>query len=186
MDIYKKIVKVKQSIGKVSKDAYNPFHESQYFDINQLLEVLEPELQKNKLMLLQPIIDGAVVSKIIDLETGEGLVSSLDLPKLDNPQKIGSCITYYRRYTLQSLLSLQAEDDDGNAGAGLRVKKEKKPEPEKWLNITPKDSKVPTPEWTNVLKGIADGTIKSLNDVRGFYKVSKAVGAAIEKELKNR
>jgi hypothetical protein len=35
------------------------------------------------------------------------------LPNLQDPQ-LGSAITYYRRYTLQSLLGLQAEDDDGN------------------------------------------------------------------------
>jgi hypothetical protein len=35
------------------------------------------------------------------------------LPNLQDPQKLGSAITY-RRYTLQSLLGLQAEDDDGN------------------------------------------------------------------------
>jgi hypothetical protein len=29
-----------------------------------------------------------------------------------NPQQMGSAITYFRRYTLQSLLSLRAEDDD--------------------------------------------------------------------------
>ena len=27
---------------------------------------------------------------------------------------MGSAITYYRRYTLQSLLGLSADDDDGN------------------------------------------------------------------------
>jgi hypothetical protein len=30
---------------------------------------------------------------------------------------MGSAITYYRRYTLQSLLSLQAVDDDGQAAS---------------------------------------------------------------------
>jgi hypothetical protein len=31
------------------------------------------------------------------------------------PQEIGSSITYARRYNIQSLLNLAAEDDDGNA-----------------------------------------------------------------------
>lgn len=57
------------------------------------------------------------------------------------------------------------------------------PEPEQWLNITPKGSDIPTHEWNNVLKGIADGKIKTLKDVRGFYKVSKKVAEAIEIEL---
>jgi hypothetical protein len=37
----------------------------------------------------------------------------MDLPQGVNPQNMGSAITYYRRYTLQSALSLQAVDDDG-------------------------------------------------------------------------
>jgi hypothetical protein len=36
---------------------------------------------------------------------------------------MGSAITYYRRYTLQSLLSLQAEDDDANTASKTPVKK---------------------------------------------------------------
>jgi len=35
----------------------------------------------------------------------------------NDPQKHGSEITYYRRYTLQSLLAMQADDDDGNAAS---------------------------------------------------------------------
>jgi hypothetical protein len=38
----------------------------------------------------------------------------MKLPEILDPQKIGSAVTYYRRYTLQSLLSLQAVDDDAN------------------------------------------------------------------------
>ena len=40
--------------------------------------------------------------------------SSIQLTQFNDPQKLGSAITYYRRYTLQSLLGLQAEDDDAN------------------------------------------------------------------------
>jgi hypothetical protein len=42
------------------------------------------------------------------------------LPNL-HPQKLGSAITYYRRYTLQSLLGLQAEDDGNKASATVKV-----------------------------------------------------------------
>ena len=62
---------------------------------------------------MQPIRDGKQYSVIIDLDGGS-FESSLTLPTDLDAQKIGSAITYYRRYTLQSLLGLQAEDDDGN------------------------------------------------------------------------
>jgi hypothetical protein len=41
----------------------------------------------------------------------------MELPAGLNPQQIGSCLTYYRRYTLVSLCSLQSVDDDGEAAS---------------------------------------------------------------------
>jgi hypothetical protein len=58
-----------------------------------------------------------VFTEIIDIETGDSLESSLELPAIIDPQKLLSCITYYRRGTLVSLLSLQAIDDDGETAS---------------------------------------------------------------------
>lgn len=113
-DLLKKLSKVKSEIGKISKDKTNPFFKSKFFDINTLLEHTEPLLEKYGLLLLQPIRDGKVISFIYDVETGDSEWSGISLPDISDPQKLGSAITYYRRYTLQSLLGLQAEDDDGN------------------------------------------------------------------------
>jgi hypothetical protein len=120
--ILEKINKVKSEIGKISKDSTNPFFKSKYFDVNQLLEHVEPLLEKNGLVLLQPIKEGCVTTEIVDIKSGEKLESSICLPPSTDPQKIGSAITYYRRYTLQSLLALQSEDDDGNKAAGNNKK----------------------------------------------------------------
>jgi len=114
MNIYAKLNEVKKEIGTISKDSTNPFFKSKYFDINALLKHVEPLLQKNGLLLLQPIVKGEVFSEIIDVESGDSVTSSIPLPQIEDPQKIASCVTYYRRYTLQSLISLQAEDDDAN------------------------------------------------------------------------
>ncbi len=114
MSIYKKLHSAKSEIGAISKDSRNPFFKSKYFDINQLLEHTEPILQKHDLLCLQPIIDGVVTSQIIDVETGEKVESGIALTNITDPQKRGSEITYYRRYTLASLLGMQAEDDDAN------------------------------------------------------------------------
>ena len=114
MSIYKKLFEAKKEIGKISKDSTNPFFKSKYFDVNSLLEHVEPILSKHDLVLLQPIANGFVSTVIVDIETSEKVESSLALPNIQDPQKLGSAITYYRRYTLQSLLGLQAEDDDAN------------------------------------------------------------------------
>lgn len=57
-----------------------------------------------------------------------------------------------------------------------------KKEPEKWLNRTDKQGNV-TPEWTNILKGISDAKITSVQDVRKYYKVSKATQTDLEEAL---
>ena len=123
MSIYKKLLEVQKEVGAISKDSKNPFFKSKYFDINQLIEHVQPVLNKQGLVLLQPIQDGKVQSVLIDSEGGESVKSELELPQLTDPQKIGSCISYYRRYTLSSLVGLQAEDDDAN----LAAKKASKP-----------------------------------------------------------
>ena len=114
MSIYKKLFEAKKEIGKISKDSTNPFFKSKYFDINGLLEHVEPILQKHDLLLLQPITDGKVSTVIVDIETGEKVISEIALPQLNDPQKLGSCVSYYRRYTAQSLICLQSTDDDAN------------------------------------------------------------------------
>lgn len=128
-EIYKKIAKAKKEIGAIVKDAENDFFKAKYFDINKLIEIVEPKLEAQGLLLMQPIYDGKVVTRIICIETGEELKSEMTLPVQDNPQKIGSAITYYRRYTLTSLLALQAEDDDGNKSAKKEVEKGNLTEP---------------------------------------------------------
>jgi hypothetical protein len=112
--IYHKLWKAKQEIGKVAKGKDNPFFKSKYADLNALLEATEPILLKYDLIVLQPIIDGQVCTRIIDIENGDFVESSLMLPVVSDPQKQIAGVTYFRRATLQSLLSLQAIDDDGN------------------------------------------------------------------------
>lgn len=127
MSIYKQLFEAKKEIGKISKDSKNPFFKSKYFDINSLLEHVEPILQKHNLLLLQPIEEGKVTTVIVDIETGEKVKSEITLPQLNDPQKLGSCVSYYRRYTAQSLICLQSTDDDANlASKKAPVKKDYK------------------------------------------------------------
>jgi hypothetical protein len=114
--LYTKLWKAKQEIGKVTKGSNNPFFKSKYADLNALLEATEPILLKHGLIVLQPIVNAVVcVHRIIDALTMESMVeSSLALPIVSDPQKQIAGVTYFRRASLQSLLSMQAIDLDGN------------------------------------------------------------------------
>ena len=119
-----KLLKAQKEIGAVKKGKENPFFKSKYADINDYLGVIKPVLNKHGLVLVQPIThfknrQTALSTKILDGETGKVLhESKFALPEIDDPQKMGSAITYYRRYALQSLFALEAEDDDGNRASG--------------------------------------------------------------------
>ena len=122
MNIYEKLFHLQQEIGSISKDAKNPFYKSKYFDINSLIGQLKPLLAKHKLLLMQPINDNKVYSVIHDLD-GSSVTSAMELPVGLDAQKMGSAVTYFGRYTLQSLLGLQAVDDDGNLASTTRPQK---------------------------------------------------------------
>jgi hypothetical protein len=127
----KKILEVKKEIGNLSKNSKNPFFKSAYLDLNDLLNAVEPLLQKNGLVLLQPIIGNSVQSVIYEAESGNRVcISSMNIPEnITDPQKLGSCITYFRRYTLKSLLAIAETDDDGNMAAKPKEKVEAKEDP---------------------------------------------------------
>jgi hypothetical protein len=53
MSIYKKLLEVQKEVGAISKDSKNPFFKSKYFDINQLIEHVQPVLNNKGLLLTQ-------------------------------------------------------------------------------------------------------------------------------------
>ena len=117
LSFHQKLHRAKLAIGKVTKNANNPHFKKSYADLNAIIEAVEPILLENGLLLLQPIQGNSVCTQIIDIDSGTMVESCMELPAGLNPQQQGSAITYYRRYTLQSTLSLQSVDDDGAAAS---------------------------------------------------------------------
>jgi hypothetical protein len=123
LTLHQKLHRAKLAIGKVTKNATakiptkNGTMNLVYADINAIIEAVEPILLENGLLLLQPIQNESVCTQIIDIDSGVMVESSMKLPVTVQPKDMGSAITYYRRYTLQSALSLQAIDDDAEAAS---------------------------------------------------------------------
>ena len=88
-----------------------------YFDINTIIDEVKPILNDCGIVLLQPLgtEDGKLVMHTI-LINAENCTDKLQytcpLSMLNDPQKQGGVVTYFRRYCLQSLLCLEAADDD--------------------------------------------------------------------------
>lgn len=119
LTLHQKLHRAKLAIGKVTKNSTakiptkNGTMNLVYADINAILEAVDPILLENGLLLLQPIQNECVCTQVIDIDSGTMIESCMKLPATVQPKDMGSAITYYRRYTLQSALSLQAVDDDG-------------------------------------------------------------------------
>lgn len=115
-----------EEMGTITKDANNPFFKSKYAPLETILPAIKEHLKKAGLVFTQMpnhLMSSAdktyipsIITKLIHIESGEELSAEvpLVLAKQD-PQGVGSAITYMRRYALVSMLGLNCdEDDDGN------------------------------------------------------------------------
>lgn len=126
-NLYTKLLDVTSKIEKLEKDKKNPFFKSSYVSLDKVIDVVRPHLLAEKLLLLQPIEQGCVGTRIFCTESNKFIDSFIPLPENMKPQDLGSCITYFRRYTLVSLLGLAQEDDDGNNAHGRAKAPKAKP-----------------------------------------------------------
>lgn len=117
------LLKAQSEMGNAKKSATNPFFKSKYSDLNSVREAVMPVLNENGIIVLQPMVtvDGVEYVKTVLLhESGEMIESFTKiLCKVQNdPQAYGSGVTYARRYGLQSLVCIGAEDDDAQKAMG--------------------------------------------------------------------
>ena len=115
----KAFIEAQKEMGNATKDSLNPFFKSKYADLNSIREACLPALNKHGIAVLQPIVqvEGKNYVKTLLLhESGESMecLTEIIFAKQNDAQAQGSGITYARRYGLQSLVNVGAEDDDGN------------------------------------------------------------------------
>ena len=120
-EIASAISKAQAEMGGAIKDSNNPFFKSSYADLASVISVIKKPMTDNGLAYIQaPVFNGDIagVTTLITHTSGEWFESELLLPiKKTDAQSVGSCVTYARRYSLQSLLGVPAVDDDGNAAS---------------------------------------------------------------------
>jgi ERF superfamily len=120
------MTKASAGYSQIVKDKVNPFHKSKYASLESVMAAVNPALHANGLCLTasMSIEDGQpCITMCLYHESGGFLQSRLPLPISGDPQKLGSLITYYRRYLICSLLNVQADaDDDGNSSSTQDLK----------------------------------------------------------------
>jgi len=110
--IQTQLLEFQKKVTVIKKDAKNPHFKNTYASLTQIISEVKPILSEVGIVLTQPIINGNVSTMLTF--GSEVLESSIPLPIGLQPQPLGSAITYFRRYTLASLLALEIDDDDAN------------------------------------------------------------------------
>lgn len=114
------MLKVQSHIKGMIPDAKNPFFKSNYITLDGILEFVRPILSSEGIWCIQEATgDGEYISVVTRLIHSSGEFLETDIlkmkPQKNDPQQMGSCITYAKRYQLASLLGISSEvDDDGN------------------------------------------------------------------------
>jgi hypothetical protein len=111
------LAKFHAMVGKISKDAKNPFFKSNYASLPHIITEVSEPLEKAGLVITQfPNGDG-LTTMLIHAESGEYISATytLQVVRQNDPQAQGSAISYARRYAITSILNLAISDDDGEA-----------------------------------------------------------------------
>jgi hypothetical protein len=192
-NVWSKVFKVQEKELSVVKTAANAAYKqngktSKYADINSILSVVAPELNEVKLVTAFMLTGDKLFMQVTDIESGEWIRFACQLNLTgQTAQQIGSQITYYRRYMLNSFFNLQAEDDDGNATSGVSVVT---------TYETPKASPVTTTAVKPALVGgskeaealkqqYTKGELTQWSQITDKYTVSEQVKLAIKATMPN-
>lgn len=163
-----KLLEFQKAIGVIAKDSKNPHFKNTYASLTQILSEVKPVLTNLGLVLLQPINNGKVGTIIID---GTNVIAEswIDLPLNLQPQPLGSAITYFRRYTLSSLLALEIDDDDATMASKPIASK-----PTLTAN-----------QFEAIINTITSGNKDKVIEALPKYTISKEHQTAIDLALKN-
>lgn len=109
---------VQKQLKPLKRNADNPFFKSNYTDLAAMTDAIYPLATEAGIAVVQGG-DGSTLDTMLLHSSGEWIRTSLIMPAEPNPQKLGSVITYFRRYALAAAFGAvsEGEDDDGNAAS---------------------------------------------------------------------
>jgi len=116
--------KAQSTMTSAKKDSTNPHFKSRYADLASIWDACRESLTKNGLAVVQlPGKDeaGYYVETVLTHASGEFIADKLHIvPTKDDPQGLGSAITYARKYGLSAIAGVAPDDsdDDGEAAMG--------------------------------------------------------------------
>jgi len=123
-NVLSKLMEIQKLNLAVKKDEKNPFFKSSYISLDNLVSTLTPHLNAKGLLVYHYTDNKSIVTVVADVDTAEIVTSSFPMIESNDPQKLGSCISYAKRYNLGQLFNIITDrDDDGNTASEKVVEK---------------------------------------------------------------
>lgn len=119
------LVSIQSEVTVAKKEDYNPHFKSKFAGLGAVVEAAKPVLKKYAVAVVQsPVVtsEGQVGLRTTLLHSSGQYISTVvssPLQKQD-PQGVGSAITYLRRYCLAAALGIVADEDDDAESAVSR------------------------------------------------------------------
>ena len=133
-NLTKSLLQFHKEIGKIAKTSTNPFFKSKYADLPSILDAINEPLQNAGLVIISIPDNDGLTTLLLHSESGEYIsANAIMKPVKNDPQSIGSAITYQRRYSIGSILNLNIDNDDDGNKASIKTEQEQQK-----TEVTPK------------------------------------------------
>ncbi len=176
------LAKVQAQLSFATKDSSNPFFKSKYADLAEVWSTCQPLLANNEIAVVQQMRtieapfeekefdrDGKIKSEIrgsiknllvttLIHSSGQWLKSEVELKLTKNdPQGLGSAITYMRRYSLCAMVGVIQSDDDGEAACNNKKSGTH--------NYTPSEMSVKAPQLPKIISEKEAEALQAMHDM---------------------
>jgi hypothetical protein len=185
------LAKAQGEMDHAKRNQNNPHFKSSFADLSAVIDAIREPFAKNGLAYIQSpvtLIQGEVTIRTRIVHSSgqwtEGEISAR--PMKNDPQGIGSAITYLRRYGLMAMVGIApADDDDGNNSSSghhrdrqePRRQQEQKPPQQQ---PAPKPKWAPSPDQLHALKNAADHNGWTSSEVSMMLSMDHRVEKASE------
>jgi len=163
--------KAQEEMTGAKKGKENPFYKSTYADLKAVIDCAKEALSNHGLSISQCPLSHegkAGVQTLLMHSSGEWIESTLLLAcTKQDPQAMGSAITYARRYAYQSILGIPSEDDDGNKSMPA-PKKKAQPAPAP----APKKQYLTQDQFNEIVKLAHGKDLTALNKHHGIAQIN--------------
>ena len=176
IELSKAFAKMQMELEQPLKNANNPFFKSKYVPLENVVDSITRAASKHGLSFTQfPSSDengNVTVGTMVMHESGEWIeYDPICLkPVKNDPQAVGSAITYAKRYALSAIFGITSDnDDDGNEATQLG-KAKSKAMPNKQLPAT--NNKIPkevVEAYKNGIQSVIDRTGKNDGSITRWF-----------------